>query len=150
MTQPTGAVVDAPAPTTHAPVWRRRPSWPPHPDPAPAPGPHDGQPLRHLSNSSYTRFVLCPEDWRRHYIQGERTPPTGAMFLGSPRRRRRDRLLRPPARPRRAARARPGSRPLPRPLAPQLEAEQAKQGVTWVPDLPEPDAVPDRRGRARR
>jgi hypothetical protein len=22
---------------------------------------YDGQPLRHLSNSSYTRFLLCPE-----------------------------------------------------------------------------------------
>jgi hypothetical protein len=43
---------------------------------------HDGRPLRQLSHSSYTKFLLCPEDWRRHYIKGERTPPTGAMFLG--------------------------------------------------------------------
>lgn len=43
---------------------------------------HDGQPLRHLSHSSYNRFVLCPEDWRRRYILGEKTAPTGAMFLG--------------------------------------------------------------------
>jgi len=43
---------------------------------------YDGQPMRHLSNSSYTRFLLCPEDWRRHYLLGERTPPSGAMFLG--------------------------------------------------------------------
>ena len=44
---------------------------------------YDGQPMRHLSNSSYTRFLLCPEDYRRHYICGERIPPSGAMFLGS-------------------------------------------------------------------
>jgi hypothetical protein len=43
---------------------------------------HDGEPLRHLSNSSYTRFLLCPEDWRRHYLKGERFPATGPMFLG--------------------------------------------------------------------
>ena len=44
---------------------------------------YDGQPMRHLSNSSYTRFLLCPEDWRRRYLKGERPAPTGAMFLGS-------------------------------------------------------------------
>ena len=43
---------------------------------------YDGQPLQHLTHSSYSRFLLCPEDWRRHYLKGERTPPTGAMFLG--------------------------------------------------------------------
>jgi PD-(D/E)XK nuclease superfamily len=43
---------------------------------------YDGQPLQHLSHSSYNRFVLCPEDWRRRYILGEKTAPTGAMFLG--------------------------------------------------------------------
>ena len=44
---------------------------------------YDGQPMRHLSNSSYTRFLLCPEDWRRHYLKGERFPISGPMFLGS-------------------------------------------------------------------
>src|SRR4051812_10553232 len=44
---------------------------------------YDGQPMRHLSHSSYTKFLLCPEDFRRHYIKGERTPPSGAMFLGA-------------------------------------------------------------------
>ena len=43
---------------------------------------YDGQPLAHLSHSSYTRFVLCPESWRRHYVCGERHAPTGSMFLG--------------------------------------------------------------------
>jgi hypothetical protein len=43
---------------------------------------YDGQPLQHLSHSSYSRFILCPEDWRRRYILGEKTAPTGAMFLG--------------------------------------------------------------------
>jgi hypothetical protein len=43
---------------------------------------YDGQPLAHLSHSSYTRFAMCPEDWRRRYILGERTAPSGSMFLG--------------------------------------------------------------------
>jgi PD-(D/E)XK nuclease superfamily len=43
---------------------------------------HDGQPLRHVSHSSYSRFLLCPEDWRRHYLLGQRAPPSAAMFLG--------------------------------------------------------------------
>jgi hypothetical protein len=43
---------------------------------------YDGQPLSHLSHSSYNRFILCPEDWRRRYILGEKTAPSGAMFLG--------------------------------------------------------------------
>jgi PD-(D/E)XK nuclease superfamily len=46
------------------------------------PARYDGQPLQHLSHSSYNRFILCPEDWRRRYILGEKTPPTGSMFLG--------------------------------------------------------------------
>ncbi len=44
---------------------------------------YDGQPMQHLSHSSYTRFLLCPDDWRRHYLKGERTPPSAAMFLGA-------------------------------------------------------------------
>src|SRR3954447_12001160 len=43
----------------------------------------DGQPLRHVSHSSYSKFLLCPDDWRRHYLLGERTPPSGHMFLGA-------------------------------------------------------------------
>lgn len=43
---------------------------------------YDGEPLRHLSNSSYMKFLACPEDWRRHYLLGQRSAPTGAMFLG--------------------------------------------------------------------
>jgi hypothetical protein len=43
---------------------------------------HDGEPLRHLSNSSYTLFLSCPEAWLR-YLQGRKEPPSGAMFLGS-------------------------------------------------------------------
>jgi hypothetical protein len=43
---------------------------------------YDGERLRHLSASSYTKWVTCPETWRRHYIKGEQTPPSGAMFLG--------------------------------------------------------------------
>jgi len=44
---------------------------------------HDGEPLRHLSPSSYSLWVSCPEAWRRRYIKGEKPPPSGAMFLGS-------------------------------------------------------------------
>src|SRR5438105_8592858 len=43
----------------------------------------DGEPLRHLSPSSYTLWVSCPEAWRRRYIKGEKPPPSGSMFLGS-------------------------------------------------------------------
>ena len=43
---------------------------------------YDGEPLRHLSPSSYTLWVSCPEAWRRRYIQGEKPPPSGSMFLG--------------------------------------------------------------------
>ena len=44
---------------------------------------HGGEPLRHLSPSSYSLWVSCPEAWRRRYIKGEKPPPSGAMFLGS-------------------------------------------------------------------
>jgi len=44
---------------------------------------YDGQPIRHLSNSSYTLFLTCPEAWRLRYLQGRREPTSGAMFLGS-------------------------------------------------------------------
>jgi hypothetical protein len=44
---------------------------------------YDGEPLRHLSPSSYSLWVSCPEAWRRRYIKGEKPPPTGSMFLGS-------------------------------------------------------------------
>jgi hypothetical protein len=44
---------------------------------------YDGEPLRHLSPSSYSLWVSCPEAWRRRYINGEKPPPSGSMFLGS-------------------------------------------------------------------
>jgi hypothetical protein len=43
---------------------------------------YDGEPLRHLSPSSYALWVACPEAWRRRYIKGEKPAPTGSMFLG--------------------------------------------------------------------
>lgn len=43
----------------------------------------DGRSINHLSASSYGAWTRCPEQWRRRYIAGERTPPVGAMFLGS-------------------------------------------------------------------
>jgi PD-(D/E)XK nuclease superfamily len=53
------------------------------PLPVRLPDRYDGEPLRHLSPSSYSLWVSCPEAWRRRYIQGEKPPPTGSMFLGS-------------------------------------------------------------------
>jgi hypothetical protein len=44
---------------------------------------YDGEPLRHLSPSSYSLWVSCPEAWRRRYIKGEKQAPSGSMFLGS-------------------------------------------------------------------
>ena len=44
---------------------------------------YDGARLGHLSHSSYTKFLLCPDDWRRHYLKGDRSPPSGHMFLGA-------------------------------------------------------------------
>ena len=44
---------------------------------------YDGQRLQHLSHSSYQKFLLCPDDWRRHYLKRESARrPSGAMFLG--------------------------------------------------------------------
>src|SRR5579884_3342154 len=44
---------------------------------------YDGESLGHLSPSSYSLWVSCPEAWRRRYIKGEKPPPSGSMFLGS-------------------------------------------------------------------
>src|SRR5213079_2936053 len=44
---------------------------------------YDGERLQHLSPSSYSVWVSCPEAWRRRYIKGEKPPPSGSMFLGS-------------------------------------------------------------------
>jgi PD-(D/E)XK nuclease superfamily len=98
---------------------------------------YDGERLRHLSPSSYTLWVSCPEAWRRRYIKGEKPPPSGSMFLGS----RVDDAL--SAYHRRILEH--GDR-----LAldqildlyreqwhAELDAEQAKQGIGWEEDLPE-------------
>lgn len=42
---------------------------------------YGGAPLHHLSHSRITKFWLC-RLWRRYYICGERSAPTGSMFLG--------------------------------------------------------------------
>jgi hypothetical protein len=52
------------------------------PVPARLPERFDGEPLHHLSPSSYALWVACPEAWRRRYIKGERPAPSGSMFLG--------------------------------------------------------------------
>ena len=54
---------------------------------------YDGQPLQHLSHSSYSRCVLCPEDWRRRYMLGEKKRPRDRCSSAA--RRRRDLALLP-------------------------------------------------------
>src|SRR3954447_10426034 len=129
---------------------------PPAPPPAPAltgaelaarihiprrlPVRYDGQRLRHLSHSSYTKFLLCPDDWRRHYLKGERTPPSGAMFLGA---RFDDALTTYYTR-----RLEHGETLTLDQLhdayrdhwTRELAAETAQRGVRWEPDLDEPAA----------
>src|SRR3954468_11057465 len=101
---------------------------------------YDGQPLRHLSHSSYSKLLLCPDDWPRHYLLGERTPPSGHMFLGA----RADDALFTYHRHRLAFGARVT-------LAErhdayrdhwtcELSAEQAERGVHWDSELDEPAA----------
>ena len=101
---------------------------------------YDGEPMRHLSNASYTRFLLCPEDWRRHYLLGERVPPSGSMFLGA----RVDETL--TAYYRRIIdhderltldQVRDSYRDL---WTAQLAAEADKRGIDWEDDLDEPHA----------
>jgi hypothetical protein len=53
------------------------------PVPSRLPDRYDGEPLRHLSPSSYSLWISCPEAWRRRYIKGEKPPPSGSMFRGS-------------------------------------------------------------------
>jgi hypothetical protein len=53
------------------------------PVPTRPPERYDGEPLAHLSPSSYSLWVTCPEGWRRRYIKGEKPPPSGSMFLCS-------------------------------------------------------------------
>jgi hypothetical protein len=101
---------------------------------------YDGQPMRHLSNASYTRFLLCPDDWRRHYLKGERTPPSAAMFLGG----RVDdalstyyRQLLEHGQTLTLDQIHDAYRDH---WTRELAAEQAKRGITWDPELDEPRA----------
>lgn len=66
-----------PAPTTAAALAARIPI------PTRLPPRYDGEPLRHLSNTSYTLFIACPEAWRRKNLLGERQPKSAAMVIGS-------------------------------------------------------------------
>jgi hypothetical protein len=72
-----GASESAPVTTTAADLAARIPV------PQTLPERYDGEPLRHLSPSSYSLWVACPEAWRRRYIKGQKPPPSGSMFLGS-------------------------------------------------------------------
>lgn len=44
---------------------------------------YKGYPIDHLSHSAIQRYMLCPDDYRRYYVLGERGAPSGSMFLGS-------------------------------------------------------------------
>jgi hypothetical protein len=72
-----GAGRSAPAMSTAADLAARIPV------PQRLPERYDGEPLGHLSPSSYSLWVTCPEAWRRRYIKGQKPPPSGSMFLGS-------------------------------------------------------------------
>ena len=116
----------------------RRSSPPASQIPRRLPARYDGQPLRHLSHSSYNRFLLCPEDWRRHYLLGETHRAERRDVPRPPRRRRAHALLPPPPRARRAPLARPGQGRLPRRLErAAAEAEREQLGIDWEPDLRE-------------
>ena len=74
---PAGAAAPAPSPTTAAELAARIPlprQLPPRPD---------GEPIRHLSHSSYSLWLICKEAWRLKYLQRKTEPASGAMFLGS-------------------------------------------------------------------
>jgi hypothetical protein len=43
----------------------------------------DGNPITHLSKSSFETFAACPEQWRRRYVLGEKTPSQPRMVLGN-------------------------------------------------------------------
>ena len=129
-----GAEQAAPAPATAAELAARIPV------PQRLPERYDGEPLRHLSPSSYSLWVSCPESWRRRYIKGEKPPPSGSMFLGS----RIDDAL--SAYHRRILEH--GDRIALDQVVDiyrerwraELEAEQDDQGIDWEEDLSEPAA----------
>lgn len=53
------------------------------PIPVALPPRYDGEPLAHLSATSYRLFSECPEAFRRRYILGERSPKSTGMVIGS-------------------------------------------------------------------
>ena len=82
MTDLALAAADAPAPaeaalTTAAALAARIPI------PTRLPVRYDGEPLRHLSATSYSLWISCPEAWRRKNLLGERQPKSAAMVIGS-------------------------------------------------------------------
>lgn len=44
---------------------------------------YKGERLPCLSATSIAKYLDCPDEWRRHYLLGERSAATGSMFLGS-------------------------------------------------------------------
>ena len=82
MTDLALASADAPAPaeaalTTAAALAARIPI------PTRLPVRYDGEPLRHLSATSYSLWISCPEAWRRKNLLGERQPKSATMVIGS-------------------------------------------------------------------
>ena len=39
-------------------------------------------PVKHLSHTSIESYLMCPEAWRRRYIENERSPAAGNQILG--------------------------------------------------------------------
>ena len=74
---PTGDRAPAQGTTTAAELAARIPL------PRQLPPRRDGEPIRHLSHSSYSLWLACPEAWRLRYLQQRKQPTSGAMFLGS-------------------------------------------------------------------
>ncbi len=44
---------------------------------------HDGDPIQHLSHSSHSLWLSCPDAWRRRYLLGEKFPASTSMFIGT-------------------------------------------------------------------
>ena len=82
MTNLTPAPARAPAPTRGATTAAELAARIPLPRRLP-PRRHDGEPIRHLSHSSYSLWLVCKEAWRLKYLQRKTEPASGAMFLGS-------------------------------------------------------------------
>ena len=78
------AAVRAPKRTHRRRTRPPRPTWPPASSyPSGCPSATTASRSATYPTAPTPGSCAAPEDWRRHYLLGHRTPPTGAMFLGS-------------------------------------------------------------------